>query len=346
MLMFASLLGLAAVSATAFVGFTETVREEGEDDIDPVDDPAMRPGEADLFEALARPADITDATGPNDPVPPEGGAQIIEGGPGDDLIIGGDAPEMIAGRDGDDTIAAGAGADELRGGAGDDILRGGAGADTLHGDDGHDLLEGGEGDDRLFGHNGDDMLDGGPGDDSIVGGAGDDRLLGGEGDDALHGVLGDDWLHGGPGADTLFGGHGNDTVIGTVDDPASARFDDIDTGRDYLNGGGGDDVILAGSGDIVTTGTGADRVLLGDWISADRPAEILDFSIAEDMLVVFHDETGPTPEIALEPDAENPADQRLLLDGVEIARIADAPGLTLGHVTLMPQSDLARVARL
>jgi hypothetical protein len=61
--------------------------------------------------------------------------------------------------------------------------------------------------------------------------------------------------------------------------------------------------------------------------------------------MVFYDETGPEPEIALEPDAENPADQRLLLDGIEIARIVDAPGVTLAHVTLVPQTELAGIAR-
>ena len=158
---------------------------------------------------------------------------------------------------------------------------------------------------------------------------------------ALHGDLDDDRLDGGMGSDTLFGGHGDDTVTGIVEDPATDGIDDTDTGRDYLNGGGGDDVIVAGRGDIVTTGGGSDTVMLGDWLDADHQAEILDFSAADDMLMVFHDAPeGAEPEITLEPDADDPAAQRLLLDGIEIARIADAEGLTLDHVALVAQVQL------
>jgi len=356
MLFLASLLALATVSATALAGMGEMLGDDGPEEderITPEQDDEAPVGPSLLDTAFAVTGedpdtsdDLSAADMPAADKSATTGWQIVESDAAGDSITGSDAPEMILGRDGDDTIEAGGADDEARGGAGDDVLRGGAGADTLHGDDGDDMLEGGPGDDRLFGHNGDDTILGGAGDDSLVGSAGNDTLQGGEGDDALHGALDDDWLHGGMGADTLFGGHGNDTVIGIVDDPATARIDDIDDGRDFLNGGGGDDVILAGRGDVVTTGSGADTVLLGDWLTADHQAEILDFSADDDMLMVFYDETGPEPEITLEPDAENPADQRLLLDGLEIARIADAAGVTLAHVTLVPQSELAGIARL
>ncbi|MGX0903463.1 Ca2+-binding RTX toxin-like protein [Roseovarius sp. MBR-79] len=346
MLLFASLLGLVAVSATAFVGFGDEIGEEEPGDPQPRDSVADDVAGPDLLDVIAGIGDTAGEDGNDDGPLPGLGSVIVEGGASGDAITGSDAPDMIFGRDGDDTIGAGAGADEVRGGAGDDVIRGGEGSDTLHGDDGGDRLDGDAGEDRLLGHNGDDVILGGAGGDSLVGGAGDDTLRGGDGDDALHGALDDDWLHGGMGADTLFGGHGNDTVIGIVDDPGTARFDDIDDARDFLNGGGGDDVILVGRGDIVTTGSGADTVLLGDWLTADHQAEILDFSASDDMLMVFYDETGPEPDISLEPDADNPADQRLLLDGVEIARIADAAGVTLAHVALVPQAELMTIARL
>jgi len=58
------------------------------------------------------------------------------------------------------------------------------------------------------------------------------------------------------------------------------------------------------------------------------------------MLMVLHDAPeGAEPEVALEPDADDPATQRLLLDGIEIARIANAGGLTLDHVALVAQGQ-------
>ncbi|MDZ7709491.1 MAG: hypothetical protein U5K36_04950 [Roseovarius sp.] len=118
------------------------------------------------------------------------------------------------------------------------------------------------------------------------------------------------------------------------------------TGAIYLNGGSGDDVILAGRDDIVTTGTGADSVVLGDWLDADHQAEILDFSPDEDRLLVVYDDTdGTVPEITLEPDSDNPAHQRLLVDGEPITLIANAYGLTLDHITLLPQSELSAMIR-
>ena len=92
---------------------------------------------------------------------------------------------------------------------------------------------------------------------------------------------------------------------------------------------------------ISTTGGGADSVILGDWLDAGHQAEILDFSVQDDMLLVFHDAPeGEEPEIALQRDAEDPTAQRLLLDGIEIARIANAEGLTLNHVALVAQAQM------
>jgi Ca2+-binding RTX toxin-like protein len=375
MLFLASLLGIAAVGASTFIGLgaeeDETVESFGDEGeaVDPETgvapdlvsaalDAVAHEGPAD--DAAAGPAEgetsDQNTTGPQaeyDPLTARGidipdvqqGARIVDGGEGNETITGTDDPEMIGGRGGGDAITGGGGADELRGGPGADALDGGEGDDTLHGEDGDDRLDGAAGDDRLFGHNDEDVLRGGGGDDSLVGSAGNDTLYGGADEDALHGDLDNDRLDGGMGADTLFGGHGDDTVIGIVDDPDSDRIEDTDTGRDYLNGGGGDDTIMAGRGDIVTTGSGSDTVMLGDWLDAGHQAEILDFSVATDMLVVFYGETESAgPDIALKPDSENPASQRLLLDGVEIAHIANAAGLTLDHVALVAKAQMPALA--
>ena len=261
-----------------------------------------------------------------------------------DTITGVASVDLVNGYAGDDTVRGGDGGDRLWGGEGDDRVRGDAGDDTVHGQDGDDRLWGGKGADSVFGHNGDDSLDGGTDDDSLVGSAGKDALIGGSGDDALHGGLGSDTLSGDGGRDNLFGGWGDDALSGLLNDPATGALDDID-GRDYLNGGGGNDMILAGKDDIVTPGTGADTVALGDWITPGHAAEILGFSAEDDgIMVLFDDNTDADPQLTLEMDSEDAARQHILLNGTRIASVADAPGLGLGHITLVAQSSLPAVS--
>ncbi|MEI4233670.1 calcium-binding protein [Roseovarius sp. D22-M7] len=370
------LLGLAAVGAAAFVGLDSGDDDRGDADRhrdDAPEEPGHDDSAPDLFEQVmgdmsAAPmithedvpsddfsfADATadggltdtDSAAPMPPAPPDDDAlwQVTGGSDAADLLEGSAGPDQIGGYDGDDLIRGGGGDDVLHGAAGADEIAGGDGNDTLHGDGGDDALAGGRGDDQLFGHNDDDSLLGGAGDDTLQGGDGDDTLAGGAGDDALNGGLGDDRLHGGPGQDTLFGGHGADTIIGVGFDPEGEAMEDAE-GRDYLNGGSGEDLILAGRDDIVTTGAGADSVILGDWLGAEHQAEILDFAPDEDSLLVVYDDTaGAEPEVTLEPDGENPDHQRLLLNGEAITLIANADGLTLDHVSLLPQSGLATLA--
>ncbi|MDT8327184.1 MAG: calcium-binding protein [Roseovarius sp.] len=218
-------------------------------------------------------------------------------------------------------------------------MQGDDGDDRLHGGDDDDDLHGDDGDDALFGHNDMDDLNGGDGDDSLVGSAGNDHLSGDDGEDALHGDLDNDTLDGGLGQDTLFGGWGDDVVNGVTDDDTTEEFDDLD-GLDYLNGGGGDDLIIAGRDDIVTAGAGEDSILLGDWLSQEHQAQVLDFSASEDSLMVFFDDSnGADPEVSLEADEENESNQHIVLNGVRIAMIANAEGLSLDHITLLPQSS-------
>ena len=148
------------------------------------------------------------------------------------------------------------------------------------------------------------------------------------------------------GQDTPFGGWGDDVVIGVTDDDTTEEADDID-GRDYLNGGGGDDLIIAGRDDMVTAGAGEDSIVLGDWLSQDHQAEVLDFSAAEDSLMMFFDDSdGTDPEVSLEADEENATTQHLVLNGVRIAMIANAEGLSLDHITLLPQSSFGATTGL
>ncbi len=366
MLSIFGLLGMTAVGAAAFVGLDSDDKDRDAPDRDSEGDgpdDSLPETPPDLFAQVLRdmsaaPLEMDEPTGADGdtPSPPDaalsadGGADawwdVTSGGTEADIIRGIPGSDQIGGYGGDDTIFGYAGDDVLRGGAGDDVVSGGEGDDTLHGGDGGDLLAGDAGDDLLFGQNGNDSLCGGDGDDTLHGGAGDDTLHGGSGDVALHGGLGDDHLFGGQGQDTLFGGLGNDTLIGAEFDPEVEGLQDLD-GRDYLNGGPGDDVILAGKEDIVTTGTGADSVILGDWLDGEHQAEMLDFSPDEDALVVVYDDAaGAEPEVTLEPDAENPDHQRLLLNGEPITLIANAHGLTLDHVALLPQSEFALMTGL
>ncbi len=266
--------------------------------------------------------------------------RVAVGTSGDDHIDGSDRVDVANGYDGDDAMTGAEGDDELWGGPGADVLTGDAGNDTLHGGAGGDVLQGGDGDDRLFGHGDDDTLSGGAGDDSLVGSAGDDALDGGPGADALHGDLGDDVLRGGAAHDILFGGWGNDTLSGFEDDPDTDGWSDTDA-MDYLNGGGGDDLITVGAGDIVTGGAGSDTFLLGEWLSADHQAQILDFAPDQDtLMVVYDDSENPEPNVDLLPDPDDEGVQHVMLNGVAIATVNNAAGLNAGHITLIGSSLL------
>jgi len=167
-------------------------------------------------------------------VDPEG-ADIIDGGAGDDQIFA-DASDTVSGGDGRDLLVArgatglnvdvaAASIEETRGSAFDDVFDGSGflnGIDfvRLRGDGGNDTLIGGAGEDKLYG--GADM-------DLLQGNGGADFLLGQEGNDTIEGGGGIDIIIGGLGMDTLTGGADADSFWST--DFASAA--DIDTITDY-----------------------------------------------------------------------------------------------------------------
>ncbi len=265
---------------------------------------------------------------------------VTDGTDGADDMIGDTGNDRLFSGAGDDTVEGAGGNDELRGGAGDDLLLGSDGADTLHGEDGADTLNGGAGDDALFGHNSGDTLQGGAGNDALQGSSGEDILDGGDGDDVMQGGLDNDTLHGGMGADTLFGGWGDDVIDGRV----VGSGGDGDAG-DFLNGGGGDDVIVAGAGDMVTAGTGTDAVVLGDWITDGNAAQITDYVVEDDSIVLIWDDSGAdseVPQVGLSDDSETANRTLVLLNGVVVATV-NGTDLMPGDIALVPLSAAAQL---
>jgi Ca2+-binding RTX toxin-like protein len=103
------------------------------------------------------------------------------------------------------------GADVINGGTGNDSLWGVGGNDTLSGGDGIDVLNGNANEDVLIGGAGADTLDGGDGNDVITGGTGRDVLTGGAGFDQFVFVAGDS---SGPVQTALTLGQTADKVVG------------------------------------------------------------------------------------------------------------------------------------
>lgn len=309
----AGLLGMLAMGAVTLVGDAVPPADaDGADDDDPGSDTEVDPA-----------ADGSGTVTASDH--PIFSSWIMSGTPDADALEGGAGDDQINGYAGNDTVWGGGRDDDLYGGMGDDNVDGGAGDDSLHGDDGNDTLTGGQGNDTLFGHGDADSLAGDDGDDEVQGGDGNDSLTGGAGDDALHGGLGDDTLDSDAGADTLFGGWGDDVVLGH-DPDAPAEHD-----RDYLNGGGDDDTLVAGVGDVLTAGDGQDVLVLGDWLlqnlgtepeqDAPGPVEIMDYSSADDSLLLVWDGGGPDPEIDVVADPALAGVSHILVNGDAIATV-------------------------
>ncbi len=216
-------------------------------------------------------ADVIDGGAGNDILLGQGGADEIYGGSGDDKMWGDD-------RDIGDTPVDIAGDDYLDGGDGNDYLEGGGRADTLFGGDGADILFGDgplqnvpgafQGADYLDGEAGDDQLVGGGNDDELFGGTGNDQLWGdgagsdveAQGQDYLDGENGNDTLIGGGNNDELYGGDGNDLLRG---DDAIANLATSAHGNDFLSGGAGNDTLLGDGGDDTLEGDDGDDVLAG-----------------------------------------------------------------------------------
>jgi len=236
----------SSVTGLSDGGFVVTWRSDGQDG-----------GSTGVYAQMFSYAD-GDFTAGNDTVTLYGPGQTVDGLAGDDIITGADYED---------------GADIINGGAGDDTLDGMAGNDTLNGGDGDDFLKGSGGNDILNGDADDDLLKGGGGADNINGGSGFDTVSyagslavivnlatgtgtggGAQGDtltsiERLIGSDFDDTLIGDGGDNTLNGGSGNDYLL------------DLSGGDDILNGGTGNDQLQgSGGADSYFGGTGTDEV--------------------------------------------------------------------------------------
>jgi Ca2+-binding RTX toxin-like protein len=215
---------------------------------------------------------------------PEGGDDMVDGGPGIDRIDYQNAPAPVVldlragtardGFGGNDTFTGiedawgGSADDRMFGNSGDNLLVGRAGADQLGGRRGSDRLRGEAGNDQLSGHGGRDTLAGGAGDDVLTGGPGRDTLTGGNGADIFL------YRAANEGLDTITDLGGDDVidiarVLSGFEDGVSDPGDFVnvvDDGADVIlqvnaNGGGNvfrDLAVISGS-----AGTSVDDLLAG-----------------------------------------------------------------------------------
>jgi RTX calcium-binding nonapeptide repeat (4 copies) len=148
-------------------------------------------------------------------------------------------------------------------------------------------------------------------------------LIGDDQANLLIGGAGDDGLMGGAGADTLQGGAGHDALVGADDDEA-----------DVLSGGVGDDSLRLGAGDIAHGDAGADGFTLADYGPNVPPAVIADYTPSDDHIVLLYDAALHPAPVLLTEIIDGTDDMAVILDGVHIAIVQGAPGLTPGDIQL------------
>ncbi len=151
------------------------------------------------------------------------------------------------------------------------------------------------------------------------------QLLFGTNDaELMIGRNGQDAMYGAGGEDTLAAGGGHDALSGADDDDA-----------DLLLGEDGNDLLTLGAGDTATGGTGFDRFTLADFGPNTPPSVITDYSAADDQIVLMYDpQVHPEPVVSMER-VEGTEDMSVMLDGVQIAIVQSATGLTQADIQLM-----------
>jgi Ca2+-binding RTX toxin-like protein len=280
MLLLAGLMGMMAVGATAFIGFSGSDDNEAEIDRDISEEEAHKKTVSDAenagtgilaflgFESEDGASDVATGSddlqdGDADGVGSRDEFQAVEGVDSLDLTLD-IAMDLAALQDidgsddlddqvGDTALPQSTPPEDERvavGTAADDQMDGTDARDVANGYDGADAMSGGAGADQLWGGLGADTLAGGAGDDTLHGGAGDDAVAGDDGDDRLFGHGGNDTLAGGAGADSLVGSEGDDALDGGAGDDALHG----DLGNDLLRGGGWHDVLFGGWGDDTLSG--------------------------------------------------------------------------------------------
>lgn len=184
------------------------------------------------------------------------GADIVDGGEGDDIVYAFDAGTLnefdrLDGGDGIDTLT-------IFACAGGDFLDFASGSTKVgaqmrnfehleyNGSEGGEVVKGAEWADSIGGGGGNDFLYGRGGNDVLAGGGGNDNLYGEDGEDLLVGGAGADWLIGGLGRDTMTGGADNDVFSFARDDSPAyvngvffadiiADFEDSGENQDVIN---------------------------------------------------------------------------------------------------------------
>lgn len=250
------------------------------------------------------------------------------------------------GTTGADTYAgSGANAASWHTGAGNDVISTGSTAgDYARLGTGDDRAALGDGADYARGEDGNDTLAGDAGNDTLTGGTGNDVVSGGTGGDFLFGDLGQDNLTGGQGADYLAGGAGNDTISGFSSGAAGEGSQSTPDGVDSLYGGDGDDQITIGRGDLASGGAGNDAFQLDNrWAVGSDVAVISDWVRGQDSITLQYTprfNTSGTEILPVVTVVQGPADAyaTIRMDGVDVARVTNAPTLVLADVTLQRAS--------
>ena len=70
------------------------------------------------------------------------------------------------------------------------------------------------------------------------------------------------------------------------------------------------------------------------------PAEIMDFTPGEDSLLIEYAPGADTPEVDVQPDAEDTGLYHVTLDGTEVALVHSPGGFGMADVALVPRGAL------
>ena len=192
----------------------------------------------------------------------------VRGTNANDSIVGDTQNNQLFGNNGDDTLDGSLGTDTLNGGLGNDtyIIDNAVDIITEAANSGTDTVRSSV--TYTLGANLENLTLTGTSAINATGNSLNNILFANNlsGNDTLNGRAGDDTLSGGTGDDILNGEDGDDSLRSGLD-------------NDRLNGGSGDDILISvfpgssllpsglGEIDILTGGTGADRFILGDFIS-------------------------------------------------------------------------------
>ncbi|WP_299846134.1 hypothetical protein [uncultured Roseovarius sp.] len=101
------------------------------------------------------------------------------------------------------------------------------------------------------------------------------------------------------------------------------------------------DISATDSEDLIEAESDAAEVEDNVFATRTDAADISSFSAEDDRLViVFNDHFDPDPEVGLEVDERDLSRAHVTLNGIRIAAVDEAEGLTLDHIALVAQSSV------